>query len=59
MSETKTQKTYKLLNTDTKIHLGRTLYRIQAHVELDFGGGKVVHKGDKGGYLESEAKSHD
>lgn len=42
-------KKYELLKDDTKITLGRTLYRIKAL--RDFGD---VIKGDLGGYIESE-----
>jgi len=37
------------LETDTKIHFGRKLFRIKA--EIDFG---IVKKGDLGGYIEKE-----
>lgn len=40
---------YELLKDDTKIMLGRTLYRIKS--VRDFGN---VEKGDLGGYIESE-----
>ena len=44
-----TNKKYKLLKNDT-IHIGaRTLYRIQALKDFS-----IVHKGDKGGYIEKE-----
>ncbi len=37
------------LTTETKLHLGRTLYRIEALI--DFG---VVKAGDSGGFVEAE-----
>lgn len=42
-------KKYELLKDDTKIMLGRTLYRIKALRDFD-----DVTKGDLGGYIESE-----
>ena len=42
-------KKYKLLDTDTKMFLGRTLFRIQALTS--FGN---VEEGDLGGYIERE-----
>lgn len=45
----KKMKKYKLLDTDTKMFLGRTLFRIQALTS--FGN---VEEGDLGGYIERE-----
>jgi hypothetical protein len=41
---------YELLKDDTKLVLGRTLYRIRALVAI----GTLVSAGDLGGYIESE-----
>ena len=45
----KKMKKYKLLGTDTKIFLGRTLFRIQALASFS-----DVQQGDLGGYIERE-----